>query len=436
MPVMATLNEIVQLGVETVAGSPPAGGSNRQMRHLTYKIDPDFQYAMYRGSGQRFNSVQTLKQEQSKWVLGGPISYTELAYPMSGLWGQPVFTTPTNGVLARQLNWSPKITGAQGGVTLQLQNGEAATRVRQFNYGVQTGLELTFKRSGDSIVSGGAGFGQQVQPNVVLTAAPTVQTQLPAPPINWNVFLDTSSANIGVTAIGQCVEVQFKTSGWYGPIYYLVRGNPSYGAVVDMPPVTTCLLRIIPDVAVDNYWIQARAGATAYIRLDAVGLPIDNNYSLNGSTSYTSGTFTLTYKGQTTTAIAFNALGSAILAALNALSTVPATSQCTITNSGLAFNTANTFQIGFTGVLANDPSVLTANFGSLVGGTPALTNLVVSNNLRFDLAAKYVPQVYNDDAGAWIQDWLFEVVSDANWTEAQAAGTAIYGQLINTMTTL
>jgi hypothetical protein len=432
MPAIASINQIVQLGVESVSGTPPGGGSNRVMRHLTYNVDPDFQYQMYRGSGQRFNSIQTLKAEMAKFKLGGPISYTELAYPYAGMWGQPVITTPANGVAARQLAFNPKPSGAQGGVTYQIQNGDAV-RTRQFNYAVHTGIDLTIKRNGDSVVSGGDGFAQQTQPNVTLTGAPTAQAQLPAPPINFNVYLDQTSANIGVTPFTQCVEAQFKTSGWYAPLWFLVRGNASFGTVVDTPPATTCLLRIMPDVVADNLWVQARSGSTVYIRLDAVGNPVDNAYSLNGSASYSAGTFTLTYKGQTTTAIAFNASGTTILAALNALSTV--TTPWTCSQSGTLFNTANTFVLTAAGTLQNDPSPLTAQF-SLTGGTPAITSLVVPNNLRIDMAAKLVPQAYNDDGGGWIQDWLFECVIDSNWTLANAGGTAFYAQLINSMTTL
>jgi hypothetical protein len=430
---IATINQIVQLGVESTAGVPPGSGSNRVMRHLTYNIDPDFQYQMYRGSGQRFNTVMTQKQDWAKFTIGGPISYTELAYPFAGLWGTPVITVPSNGTLARQLAYSPKLSGAQGGITIQLQNGDAV-RARQFNYGVQTGVDLTLKRSGDSVVSGGAGFAAQTQPNVTLTATPTSQLQVPAPPVNWNVYLDLTSALIGTTQVTQCIEAQFKTSGWYAPLWFLNRSNPSFGAVVDTPPVTTLLLRIIPDSTVDNFWVQARAGATCYIRLDAAGNPVDNAYSLNGSAGYTSGSFKLVYKGQTTTAIAFNASGTTILAALNALSS--STTPWTCSQSATLFNTANTFVFTAAGTLINDPSPLTADFTLLVGGTPAVTSLVVPNNLRIDMACKYVPQQYQDDGGGWVQDWLFEVVADSAWTEAGAGGTALYAQLINTMTAL
>ena len=433
MPVIATINQVVQLGVESTAGVTPGGGANRLLRHLQYNIDPQFDYTMYRGSGRRFNSVQTLQSDWAKFKVGGPISYTETAYPMAGLWGTPVFTTPANAVAAQQLAFSPKLTGAQGGVTYYGQNGDAV-RTRAFNFMVQTGLEFSLKRSGTSEISGGDGFAAQTQPSVTITPSPTAQAQIPVPPINLNVFLDTSSANIGTTPLLQCVEAQFKTSGWYNPVWFLVRGNASFGATVDTPPATTLLLRVIPDAIVDNFWIQARAGATCYIRLDGVGNPIDNRYSLNGSASYTSGTFNLTYKGQTTTNIAFNATGATILAALAALPAIGA--NATITNGGLAFNTANTFVIALTGQLANDPSLLTASFVSLVGGTPALTSLVVANNFRIDCAAKYVPQQYSDENGAWIQDWLFEVVEDTAWTLAGAGGTAFYAQLINSMTTL
>src|SRR5260370_34725444 len=181
MAAIGLINQIVQLGVETTPGQVPGSGSNRVMRHLTYNIDPKFDYAMYRGSGQRFNSIQTLKAESSTFKLGGPISYTELAYPYAGLWGQPVFTTPANGVLARQLAFSPKPNGAQGGVTYQIQNGDAV-RTRQFNFAVHTGIDLTIKRNGDSVASVGGGIPPQTHPHVTLTATPTAQAQLPVPP--------------------------------------------------------------------------------------------------------------------------------------------------------------------------------------------------------------------------------------------------------------
>src|SRR5260221_1272674 len=142
MPAIASINQIVQLGVESSAGVPPGSGSNRVMRHLTYNIDPDFQYQMYRGSGQRFNSIQTLKAEMSKFKLGSPISYTELAYPFGGMFGQPAFTTPANATLARLLAFRLKPNVAQGGVTYQIQHADAV-RTRQLNYAVDTGIDLT-----------------------------------------------------------------------------------------------------------------------------------------------------------------------------------------------------------------------------------------------------------------------------------------------------
>lgn len=427
MPVSSTLNQVVQLGVETVAGQSPAGGSNRLLRHLTYNIDPDFQYQMYRGSGRRFNSVQTLKSEMAKYKVGGPISYTEIAYPVSGLCGLPVFTTPANGVLARQLAWNPKLSGAQGGVTYQGQNGDS-TRTRQFNYMQQTGLELSFKRSGDSMVSGGDGFAQQTQQNSSFTASPTSQLQLPAPPINWNVYLDFASANIGVTQVAQCVEAQFKTSGWSAPIFFLNRANASFGAIVDTPPATTALLKVIPDAVVDTWWLAARANATAYVRFDAVGNPIDNQYTVAlGAAS--AGNFTLSYKGITSGNISWNSTAAAMQTILQTAFGPTFTATGTTLPTGPV-----TVSIG--GVNANDPSLVTANFAGITGGTPLLTNISVNNNLRIDLACKFVPQAYNDDGGGWVQDWLLEVVEDTAWTLAGAGGTAFYMQAISNMATL
>src|SRR6476646_5886654 len=81
--------------------------------------------------------------------------------------------------------------------------------------------------------------------------------------------------------------------------------------------------------------------------------------------SVTGGTFTLTFKGQTTAPIAFNAKGSEVESALEALSTIGAINVNSLTSP---------FKIVFKGALANKPQpAIEADSTSLVGGAATVT---------------------------------------------------------------
>jgi len=92
----------------------------------------------------------------------------------------------------------------------------------------------------------------------------------------------------------------------------------------------------------------------------------DGIYALNLD-SPDSGTFTLTFGGQTTTAIAYNANAAAIQAALVALSTIGTGNVRVDAIAG----TTDSFQVTFQAALERTTSALTGTFASLVGAAGA-----------------------------------------------------------------
>jgi hypothetical protein len=79
--------------------------------------------------------------------------------------------------------------------------------------------------------------------------------------------------------------------------------------------------------------------------------------------SATGGTFTLTFGGQTTSTIAWNAAASAVQTALRALSTIGATG-VTVSGSG-----GGPFTVSFTGTLQDtDVAQMTSSAAGLTGG--------------------------------------------------------------------
>lgn len=81
--------------------------------------------------------------------------------------------------------------------------------------------------------------------------------------------------------------------------------------------------------------------------------------------SATGGTFTVTYKGQTTSGLAFNASAATVQAALVALSTI-GTGNATVTLSGSTYTITLTPALGVT-------ELFTTNAGSLTGGNQTAT---------------------------------------------------------------
>lgn len=115
------------------------------------------------------------------------------------------------------------------------------------------------------------------------------------------------------------------------------------------------------------YNATASAIQTALAGLASIGVGVGgtNEQQLVTISNATSGTFTLTYSGQTTGAIAFNAAASAVQTAIQALSNV-GSGNATVTGSA-----GGPYTVTFAGTLADtNVAQMTASAGSLVGSSP------------------------------------------------------------------
>lgn len=105
---------------------------------------------------------------------------------------------------------------------------------------------------------------------------------------------------------------------------------------------------------------------------DTAGQAVNHVWTLAVGTN-NGGTFTVTYKGQTTAAQAWNVSAANLQTAIQGLSTVGA-SNATVSLSG------TTYTITFVNALAAQPLTITANLTTLTGGSgAALTNTTPGN---------------------------------------------------------
>lgn len=198
--------------------------------------------------------------------------------------------------------------------------------------------------------------------------------------------------NSGVIAIAEAIETDLMglalgASGLTGAIGTSLVGSSMRSArnvlnkakcpVVDRYAVVSPddETSILGDSTLATYFANAKAdGVSAgaigrlygFETLMSQYVPLGANVQLGGATG---GTYTITYGGQTTSGLAYNANAAAVKAAIEALSTV---------GSGNVEVTAITggFEIYMKGALAGSHDQITATFTSLTGATgPAITDV-------------------------------------------------------------
>lgn len=138
----------------------------------------------------------------------------------------------------------------------------------------------------------------------------------------------------------------------------------------------------------NKQWMRDVIGETPNVTLDIALFTQGNTNEVQTVTvtgSPTGGTFTLTYAGQTTAAIAYNAAASAVQSALVALSNIGA-SDVTVTGTG-------PYTVNFGGTLGNqNVAAMTASGASLTGGSsPGVTIATPTAGVTGHYPNGYIP---------------------------------------------
>ena len=427
-PQRAFINQTLQFGLEVTPGTNVAAAKKLQCFDIILGMMADVN--SYTPTGRKYPAIVI---ENSEWVEGtmsGILDYNGLVYPLSGVCGAPVITAHGASLIAKDWTITPPLTGSVQPQTYTIEQGENnafgnAIYNHKVNYGLFSELGYKIDRKAGATVSGKL-LAQQLQTAITMTASPTAIAIQPSAGKHFNVFLDTTFANLGVTQIvTEDMSVDFAFANVYAPFFPLNRANLGFTAHVDTKPTAILKLLLQADATGMTPLTYLENGTTVFIQINGQGIVIDNNQTVTlGAQS--SGTFTLTYKGQTTGGIAFNATSATVATALQGLTTIGATG-CTVAGSA-----GGPYVVTFTGALALDTTVMTGS-GALLT-TPAnfgITQTQVYAAFKHNMAAKVSkPNPFQDKDGIFATEWEFNVVEDA------ASGLAQQFILTNLLTAL
>lgn len=409
-PERSTVNQTLQLGVETTPGV--AVPANRRIDCLAFKFGIKGDFKKTAGTGRKYDSVQQLNAEWTEGSFDGSLDYNGLVYVKSGALGIITPTAHGSSSVAKDWIFDAILTGSRQPQTYSFEQGENATRAQKLAYGLINKYGYKLSRKTDASCNGGV-LAQSVTDGITMTSSPTAIPLKPITGQQFNLYLDTSGATLGQTQLLKPLTTEFSMDGIYGPAWYANRANSSFSAHVDLKPNAGVKFSVAADAVGMGPLTNMRKGDTRFLRVECVGDVIDNNQTVTITGGPTGGTFTLTYKGQTTAGIAYNAASSAVQTALQALSTIGAG------NATVSGSAGGPYTVTFAGTLATDTTALTASGAGLTGGTsPSITVTQTQIYLTFwhDMAIKIgQPSEWGDSDGIYMIEWDCGIFEDSTW---------------------
>jgi hypothetical protein len=413
-PEVQTINQRLQFGLEVTPGVNVAATKLLQALDLTMGSMADV--AEFTPTGRKYPSIVI---ENSEWVEGtfvdAPLDYNNVVYLISGVAGAPAIGAHGASATAKDWTWAPPLTGSVQPQTYTIEQGDTATRAHKVNYG----LVSEFAYKGDrktGIKKGGKLLAQNLQTNITMTGGPTAVALAPSAGKHFNVYLDSTSAGLGTTLLLRVLNIDYVFTNVYGMFFALNRANLGFTAHVDLKP--SCIIKLIleADAVGDAQLVALQSGATQFLRIQGQGLIIDNLQTVTIAGGATAGTFTLSYKGQTTANITYAAglTSATVNTAFQLLSTVS-------TNCVVSGPAGGPYVFTFSGPLVGDMSPVIATNVALTGGTPTIASVATAyNTFQHDMAVKVAkPNPFQDKDGVYANDWEFTIVEDAGWAASQ-----------------
>lgn len=268
MPERSSLNQVVQIGVETTPGTSVA--ASKRLQSISIEPSPSVEMDQFRPTGSKYNTLSTLSKEWTEASVTGRATYSEIIYVLSSVLTTGVITSPdaTGAPTARKWVFSPSTTADDAPKTYTIEHG-SSVRADKFTYGLMTEVGMAFSR--DTVEVTGSLMGRAMTDGIALTANPTLVPLIPVLPTQVSVYLDNTSATLGTTKLTRALTAEWSLGGRFGPLWVLDAANPSYVTHIETEPDLSASLMLEADAQGMGLLNTLRAGDTKFLRIEALG---------------------------------------------------------------------------------------------------------------------------------------------------------------------
>ena len=274
MPDRFTVQEVVELGIETVPGTPVP--STVKLGGLVVEIDTALEVDRIAPSGNLFDTIAAPRQEWATGSLSGYPTYPELVYVFTNVFGASVTTTPSGAVTTRRYFWKPSSSVPWTPRTWTVRRGMVGNTAELASYAMMTGVGMSFSATAQPEVSGDL-FARALDYTATVGASGlTTQALVPILPQQVCVYADPTFAAIGTTRLTRDFTAAWEIGGLFGQFWPLDCTVPSFGGHAPLKPDTSTLtLQLGNDAQGRAFVANMRDGTTQYVRIEATGPQID-----------------------------------------------------------------------------------------------------------------------------------------------------------------
>lgn len=263
-------NQAVQLGVESVAGTPVA--ANKQLLGLTVTPTNAVETTQHTPSGFKVPTQSSLNTIKTEADYEGALDYQTIVYPMSSIFGAP--NTEEVGEESYEHTFEFVGKGAIRPQTYTMQVGDN-TRAVEFSGAAFRSADISLSRTGENTISGSV-IGRALQTNKALTPSPTELDIVPVDGLHFDVFADDSATSLGNTRLQKLFEGNFAIGEVLSELYVINSQEESYSALVEAEDQSYDLsLTLGADADAEAYFQKIRNGGKTFVRVKATGPQIE-----------------------------------------------------------------------------------------------------------------------------------------------------------------
>ncbi len=227
----SAVNRGIQVGVEVTEGVAVA--ANKSLPSLSFSFKEEVEHKETRTHGSLFNNTSRVHRQYASGSFEGPLSYTEIIYPLSSMCRKVAPTTPAGATNVRQWLFKPNPRGGNPYQTFTCERGDAEAA------GIMAGaaftdLEIDFAEKDLSVKGGMIG---QSPVTGALTANPTLIGRKEAGANEVDVFISTSLATLfnAGNKVTDAMKENLKIGKNKGPKFVHNTDHKSYKDLITLP---------------------------------------------------------------------------------------------------------------------------------------------------------------------------------------------------------
>lgn len=272
----ATNSQAVTLAVEGTAGTL-ATANFYLLNSMGLDVGIQADIMTFRPRGTKYTTIAALGKEWTESGINGIGDYNEIEFPLSSVLTAPTLGTVTTGGTAYTYTIGAAGASSDAPKTFSVYQGEGATRVHRFTYGIVTDFGVSWTR--DSIDLSGSMLGRAITDGVSFPT-PSSLALAPILPQHVCVYVEATYAALGTaTAWTRVLSADWTISGKYNPLYVLDCSQTSWVAHVEADPTSQLKLKVEANAQGMGLLDIMRAGTRKYIRIASTGGTVSGTYT-------------------------------------------------------------------------------------------------------------------------------------------------------------